>query len=153
MQEFINYGIIPKSNADSQKLKCPKCLSSRKNKTDKPLSISLSKGVFNCHNCGWSGNVKFKEKKEFIKPIKVKSKLSSEVLSWFEKRGVSKITLSDWNITEGIEFMPQVGKKRKTIHFNYYRNNELINVKYRDGDKNFKSLKSHIHTPFLSTTM
>jgi twinkle protein len=138
MQEFLNYGIIPKTNADNQKLKCPKCSNSRKNKTDKPLSISLSKGVFNCHNCGWSGNVKFKKKKEFVKPIQVKSKLSDEVLNWFKKRCISENTLSNWKISESIEFMPQVGKKRKTIHFNYFRDNQLINVKYRDGDKNFR---------------
>ena len=73
MQEFINIGIIPTGNYDKQKLKCPKCSGTRKNKNDKPLSISLSKGVYNCHNCGWSGNVKFKPKKEFVKPIVYRS--------------------------------------------------------------------------------
>ncbi len=34
--------------------------------------------------------------------------------------------------------MPQVQAKRKTINFNYYRNGKLINVKYRDREKNFK---------------
>ena len=29
-------------------------------------------------------------------------------------------------------------QKRKAINFNYYLDNELINVKYRDGQKNFK---------------
>jgi twinkle protein len=34
--------------------------------------------------------------------------------------------------------MPQSGKKQKTINFNYYRDNSLINIKYRTADKHFK---------------
>ncbi len=34
--------------------------------------------------------------------------------------------------------MPQVQKEVNAIHFNYFRNSELINTKYRDGFKNFK---------------
>ncbi len=41
-------------------------------------------------------------------------------------------------ITEGKEFMPQTGKEETTIQFNYFRGDELINIKYRTGDKNFK---------------
>ena len=44
-------------------------------------------------------------------------------------------------ITEGKEFMPQTGKEENTIQFNYFINNELINIKYRDGKKNFKLVK------------
>ena len=37
--------------------------------------------------------------------------------------------------------MPQTGKNETTIHFNYFVGNQLINVKYRDGRKNFKLFK------------
>ena len=37
--------------------------------------------------------------------------------------------------------MPQVQRERNTIQFNYYKDNDLINIKYRDGDKNFKLVK------------
>ena len=37
--------------------------------------------------------------------------------------------------------MPQVKEDRNCICFNYYLNDELINVKYRDGKKNFKLYK------------
>ena len=37
--------------------------------------------------------------------------------------------------------MPQVETKRNVICFNYYRDKELINIKYRDGEKNFKQYK------------
>ena len=44
-------------------------------------------------------------------------------------------------ITEGVEWMPQTGKEENTIQFNYFIGDELVNVKYRDGRKNFKLYK------------
>jgi twinkle protein len=41
-------------------------------------------------------------------------------------------------ITEGKEWMPQTKQEQNTIQFNYFRDAELINVKYRDGAKRFK---------------
>jgi len=37
--------------------------------------------------------------------------------------------------------MPQTGKTENTIQFNYFVGSQLINVKYRDGRKNFKLYK------------
>jgi len=138
IQDFNDIGIFPKSNSPNQKLKCPKCSDQRKNKNDKSLSINLTEGLYNCHHCGWAGNVKFKKKKEFIKPVITKSKLGYKTKKWFLDRGISEATIVNWQITESTEFFPQINDKRKAINFNYYRNKELINVKYRDGEKNFK---------------
>ena len=74
--EFLNIGITPRGNAIEQKVICPKCSHTRKNKKDPCLSINLEKGVYNCHNCGWSGNVQFKEKKEYVKPPEAKTGIS-----------------------------------------------------------------------------
>ncbi|MEL0115339.1 MAG: toprim domain-containing protein, partial [Gammaproteobacteria bacterium] len=69
------------------------------------------------------------------------SPVQTKVEEWFANRGISKNTLDRMNVTEGPEYMPQTGKIENTIHFNYYIGNELINVKYRDGRKNFKLYK------------
>ena len=37
--------------------------------------------------------------------------------------------------------MPQTGKNENTIKFNYFMGNQLINIKYSDGAKNFKLYK------------
>ena len=66
---------------------------------------------------------------------------SSKVLEWFKSRGISQGTLEALNVSEGSEFMPQTGKTENTIKFNYYIGNQLINIKYRDGAKNFKLYK------------
>lgn len=136
--DFIEIGIYPKGNASKQKLVCPKCSQTRKNKTDKSLSVDILRGLYNCHNCSWKGNVKIKERKEYTKPIKNDSGLSPSVLKYFENRGISESTLVNWKITESVEYFPQTKDKRAAINFNYYREGELINVKYRDSDKNFK---------------
>ena len=47
-------------------------------------------------------------------------------------------TIIEMNITERMEFMPQVSKQMNCICFNYFRGNNLINTKFRDGKKNFK---------------
>ena len=41
-------------------------------------------------------------------------------------------------VTCGLEFMPQLNKEVETIQFNYFRNSELVNVKYRGAKKSFK---------------
>ena len=71
----------------------------------------------------------------------IKLQLTSKVFEWFKTRGISQKTLHDLDVTEGKEFMPQTGKSENTIQFNYIMGDELINIKYRDGRKNFKLYK------------
>ena len=67
--------------------------------------------------------------------------ISKNVETGFSTRGISKQTLSDLQVTEGSEWMPQTSKNENTIQFNYFMGDQLINVKYRDGRKNFKLYK------------
>ena len=137
-QELTDLGIVLKQNAGTTKTKCPKCSHQRKKKSDPCLSVNIDKGLYNCHNCGWGGNVKFTEKKEYTIPEKENANVSERVLKYFEGRGITEPTLVHWKIGESLEYMPQVKKKRRVINFNYYRDNKLVNVKYRDAEKNFK---------------
>ena len=138
--DLIDLGIKLKRSSGSVKTRCPKCSHDRKNKTDDCLSVNIDEGLYNCHHCGWGGNVgiKFKKKIEFVLPPKVNSNIAERVIKWFGDRGITEPTLIHWKIGESLEFMPQVKAKRRCINFNYYRNNEIVNVKYRDGEKNFK---------------
>ena len=74
-------------------------------------------------------------------PRQSQSKLSDAVIKWFANRNITESTLKSWRITESTTFFPQINKRRRAINFNYYRNKQLINVKYRDGKKNFKMSK------------
>ena len=132
---FEEIGIYPKGSHNEQKVQRPKCSHERKNKQDPCLSIKLDKGLYNCHHCGWSGNVKIKEKKEYIKPPEAIVDLDEKVIGYFQKRGISKSTLAHWKVSQSVQYFAQVRENRNAINFNYYREGELINVKYRDAEK------------------
>jgi twinkle protein len=135
---FNEIGIYPKGNYEEQKLKCPKCSPDRKNKGDKPLSINLSKGMYNCHHCGWKGNVKIKQKPVYTKPVLHSTDLPDKIVKYFEGRGISLATLIHWKVSHSTEFFPQTSSKSMAVNFNYFKEGELINIKYRDSQKNFK---------------
>ena len=137
------YNIEPKTSRDNERMLCPKCSSGRRNKTEKCLAWNNKQSIGFCHNCQTSFAKPFEyvkqSNREYKRPEKINnSGLSDKTLKYFNDRGISKFTLSDLDITEGMAFMPQAGKEMNTIHFNYYRDGELINRKYRDGAKNFK---------------
>jgi len=124
---------------------CPKCSHTRKKKTDPCLSVTIDTGLYNCHHCNWSGCVaeKFKaEVKEYFKPVfNNRTDLKEREVNYFFKRGISQNTLLKAKITSGPEWMPQKQKEVNTIQFNYFRSGQLVNIKYRDAEKNFKLVK------------
>ena len=128
---------------------CPLCSHTRqpKNQKAKCAMYDWDRGLGTCMNCNEVFQLHtFKRKsdslKEYTKPEwKNNTSLSDNAIKWFESRGISQKTLVKMKITEGKEFMPQTGKNENTIQFNYFINNELINIKYRDGRKNFKLVK------------
>jgi len=138
LEQLQDLGIVLKRQHGSTKTKCPKCSHTRRNKNDDCLSVNIDEGLYNCHHCGWQGNVIFQKKQEYIIPEKVKVNLTDRVVKWFAARAITEPTLAHWKIGESLEYMPQVRAKRKCINFNYYRNDNIVNVKYRDGQKNFK---------------
>ena len=128
---------------------CPLCSHDRKpeNKKQKCSSYDWGRGLGTCHNCDSTFQLHTYQRKgggdkEYIKPKAVEYKQpESKVIEWFKQRGISKDTLIEMNVSEGPEFMPQTGKTENAIRFNYMIGEELINVKYRDGRKNFKLYK------------
>ncbi len=159
METFSELGIDVRWKPGSQKVKCPNCREQRTDKSDNSLSVKLEngpngiQGIYNCHYCGFSGFAtqykveKMTEpKKNYAKPAPKKlTDLSANVIAWFaEKRGISETTLQFFKVTQAKEWMPPVKSKgieageRQVICFNYYRNKELINIKYRCREKAFK---------------
>ena len=131
---------------------CPLCSSNRQPKHQKLkcASYDWERGLGTCHHCDSSFQLhtyqrKGSSQKTYIRPdalnVVEPKDITSKVFKWFESRGISQKTLDDLMVTEGPEFMPQTGKSENTIQFNYIIGDELINVKYRDGRKNFKLYK------------
>ena len=132
---------------------CPICSHDRKPKNQKAkcASYDWERGLGTCHNCNTSFQLhtyqrKGASEKEYVRPVVIADPekpefLSDKVIKWFETRGISAQTLVDLNVDEGAEYMPQTGRTENTIKFNYFMGDQLINVKYRDGRKNFKLYK------------
>jgi twinkle protein len=128
---------------------CPVCSHTRKpeNKKKKCASYDWERGLGTCHNCNTTFQLHtYKRKGEtervYERPKdKVVKPPDSKVVEWFKSRGISQKTLTDLRVGEGSEYMPQTGKAENTIKFNYFMGGDLINIKYRDGRKNFKLYK------------
>ena len=128
---------------------CPVCSSTRKpeNQKQKCASYDWERGLGTCHNCDKSFQLhtyerKGKSEKTYVKPETfVVQEVGTKVEEWFKTRGISRKTLHELRVTEGSEYMPQTGKADNVIKFNYFIGDDLINVKYRDGRKNFKLYK------------
>ena len=127
---------------------CPLCSHTRKPKNQKLqcASYDWERGLGTCHNCDTTFQLhtyqrKGASEKVYVRPDVKYKQTGTKVEEWFKSRGISKKTLNDLRVGEGQEFMPQTGRQENTIQFNYFMGDQLINIKYRDGRKNFKLFK------------
>lgn len=159
-ETFADYGIkIPYRRIHGNvKTVCPRCRTSgRSHPEDRSLSVNLDAAIWNCHYCGWSGGLKgydrsrisWRGKKDYVRPDPIKeSGLSQKLVNYWSLRGISLDTLKKMHIAEGMEFMPQAGKEMNTVQFPYYLDGELVNIKYRTGDKKFKMVQGAELIPY-----
>lgn len=140
------YTIDVHKNGENQMV-CPECSPTRKKKTDKCFSFNLNKGAGRCNHCGivLVENKPFEQKHtqiEFKRPKKVEvSKYTEKYLNYFKTRLISEKTLLELKVGEAVEWMPKARTEIPIIQFNYFRNGELINIKSRGKDKDFKLFK------------
>lgn len=158
-KDYSDYGIEIPFGRKSGHIKtfCPWCRDKRSNKRDRSLSVDLDRGLWKCHYCQISGglpkerdmsSLKY-QNRDYTKPaLKGSALLSEKVIKWFSGRGITMPTLTAMKITEGKEWMPQKGKEVNTIQFNYYKDGELINTKFRTGDKCFKLVSNAELIPY-----
>ena len=131
---------------------CPRCRNERTNKNDKSLSVKFEydRVLYKCHHCDWTGVVFFENrsfctiKKEYKRPAPPPERDKRDNLyKYFEKRGIPKEIVDYYKI--GIN-------DEKEILFKYYKNEELVNVKYRsnlgDGKKTFRQERETEHVPY-----
>ena len=145
IDDFNQYGLAEGKPQGT----CPLCSSNRQPKNQKAqcASYDWERGLGTCHNCNTSFQLHTYERKGasekvYIRPdTPIVQQVSTKVEDWFSTRGITQKTLKDLKIGEGPEYMPQTGKTENVIKFNYFIGDQLINVKYRDGRKNFKLYK------------
>lgn len=146
---FSDIGVETRKNRGSDKVLCPKCSNTRRNKKDPCLSIDLNTGEYNCHNqCGFKGCVVknratfIPKPKEYIKPVFNGIKpIQDGIVKYFEGRKIDIKTLNSFKISSSKKFMPSLNKEVGVINFNYFREGELVNIKFRPKEKAFMMVK------------
>lgn len=120
---------------------CPECSHTRKKSKDKCLGYNYEKEIGHCNHCD-ERFVKYKEfeKKQdyFVPKWENFTELSNKAVQYFLDRMISQNTIKAMNVSSKVAYMPQMQKEMSCIAFPFYRNDKLVNVKYRDGKKNFK---------------
>jgi twinkle protein len=146
IDQFNQYGL----EVGKKQGVCPNSTTCRqpKNHKKKCSSYDWERGLGTCHNCNTTFQLhtyqrKGASNKEYVRPVDTTDYNipRTKVAQWFKSRGISEDTLINLQVGEGSEYMPQTGKKENTIHFTYHVGDQLINIKYRDGRKNFKLYK------------
>ena len=142
IKNYNQYGFPSKAKTHT----CPVCSANRKKKKDKCVMLDWDRGLATCQHCGIVLQMHEYEKKNqtekyVLPPKKLYDDPSENVQKWFLDRGISLTTINKLRITDGIEWMPVVNKEVHTIHFNYFIDSTLVNVKYRDSQKHFKMYK------------
>lgn len=141
-----NLEIETKRYTGEELLLCPICSHTRsaKNKKTKCFSWNHDKNTGYCSHCAESFYLPklHIENKVYQKPIWTNyTELSEKAVKYFESRKISQFVLRRLKITSGLDWMPQFTGEVETIHFNYFENDELINIKYRGPKKSFKIFK------------
>lgn len=153
MKSFRDYGIdLPDIFPGDRKVVCPKCSYTRKKPNDPCLSVNGQTGVWHCHNCGWNGHRDDKldfERQPAQKvyrrptppPSAEASKISMEIIAYFKTRGITRRTLELGKVYSTKHYFAGRGVEATCMAFPFYRDGELVNVKYRDGKKNISQEK------------
>jgi twinkle protein len=130
------------------KTTCPQCSPFRKKKTYRCLNVNLDKGVWHCWHCGWTGSLAngcqipsqpSRPSNVYRKPTYIPpADLSQPVVEWFTARGIPEAIVRRHHLGCGRVYMPQLEEDVEAIQFPYYRQGEVVNIKYRDFHKNFR---------------
>lgn len=161
INEVIGSFITLKREGKDYKALCP--FHTEKSRS---FSVSPSKNMYKCFGCGKSGdsisflmeherksyieaiqwvadkyNIQVEEtvkRKDYAKPLARLQKLTQVTIDYFEgHRKISNNTLLRFRVTDSIEWMPKAKAEIAVICFNYYRNDELVNIKFRGKGKDF----------------
>lgn len=176
MRNFHSLGIdTNRRTAGRIKTLCPQCTATRHNKRDKSLSVNLDTGQCHCFHCGWKAYVpdetEQRERRQRAQNRRLQQQLkhgphaslhyqrpvfepagltfSPELENYLlHVRCLSRECIAYLRLTEQTEFMPQSNTPERCICFNYFENGELVNVKYRPLQKQFKMVKDAELIPY-----
>lgn len=138
---FADYGIHVQPDATGPEvfLQCPECSHARAKSRVKCLSVNIEKGLWCCHHCGWSGSLstgprlsQAQRRPQYARPSRLlQIPLTEPMADWFHARGITDEVVQRNQIEPRRVYMPQIEEFLEAVAFPYFRNGELINLKYR----------------------
>lgn len=146
-RDWRDVGIKAMRSSGDEKTLCPMCSQARRNHREKCLSINHERRIWNCHHCGWSGALDGGDARQWRRPERVyvrpdykpsEESPSEKLLAWFAGRGIPAEIVRRHRIESRQVFMPQLSRETRVIAFPYFRDAQLVNVKYRTSDKEFR---------------
>ena len=144
-EKLLEAGIrLPSYAPGTRKVTCPQCSHTRHNKTEPCLSVTVDddgeSAVWKCHNCDWSGRTRDisesdprRRRKPTVRPNEDGiERPTVEVMRWFADRGIPAEVVQRNRIGFVRQlYMPKLEARVACIAFPYYRQGELVNVKFR----------------------
>lgn len=149
MSDFIKWdNLDTRRNSGVEKIFCPKCHDSRKDKKDKSMSVDHDTGIAKCFNAGCdficvkgAFNEKSSKYKTPDQEWKNYTNISDDNVKYLKSRGFSQENINHHKITEEKYYQPKESKNTNNIVFNYFEGEKLINKKYRSYNKSFTQFK------------
>jgi twinkle protein len=145
---------LTRHTAGNQKIACPKCSHTRRNKGEPCLSVKIDAdgAAWNCHHCQWSGGVKEDDKSQPryrqerrpppVRPTKAGRDVTPEAIAWFAARKISEGTVRRNRIGLQRTYLPALNGEVDCLAFPYFRNGEAVNFKFLAlGSKDFAQVK------------
>jgi twinkle protein len=122
---------------------CPQCSHTRRNKSETCLAIIIEAGaghaLWLCHHCGWKGRTQEQQhpfgprrrRPAPKKPATAPGAPTAAILRWFAERGISEAVVRRNKIGYARHYIPKLDAQVDCIAFPYFRDGQLINIKYR----------------------
>lgn len=150
MTTFRDFGIkISEEHKGQAHTTCPECSHTRKKSSEACLSVNTDDGTWFCHHCGWSGSLKKGNKSSFNLPNfdelyenyltneQNNDQLKEQKYSFFASRMISVETIDKIGLSVDQD---QFGLLY--FVFPFVLNGNVVNMKYRSSEKNFKQTKN-----------
>ena len=145
MHKFEDFGLIPPEGLEGSTFwtVCPQCGESHG--TEHPalsVSVYVNLETWLCHHCGWRGKLGVGSNiekswlfKDPVLPVYSPMPMTKATESWYVKRGVPVATLAAYNVGVVHSWCPAAHRIMEAIAIPYVRDQVLVNLKYRFGNK------------------
>lgn len=140
------FDIHPKGDRKEERLVCPNCAHTHhpRKQNQKDFSWNNEENRGYCHRCQESFfeyKPYEKQKEYFVPEWENKTDLTDKAVKYWEGRMISQKTLKKCNVYSDRIWMPQYEKEMEVIAFPYFREDKLLNIKYRGPKKSMRMIK------------